>query len=322
MTVLPAPTHRPKVPLEVLGQQVRPLTLASERSLPVVEALASLLPEGGLPRGTSVSVEGPGATALALGLVAAASAAGSWAVVVGAPDLGLVAAAEAGLVLARTVTVAPPPVDRWATVVAALVESVELVLVRPLGRVSATDVRRLGTHLRARGGVLVRLPGPGSWPDGPDLILRASRPEWRGAVGPDRLDGAGRLRARRLVVEATGRRRAARPRRVELWLPDVHGRVASARTGGGAVAEDDTGSPGGDVAVCVEGGAVAEDCTGSCPAGEPAVSARARGEVAAEGGRVAQDRSPGPPGPPGPSGVRGRPSGADVGPRADWACAG
>lgn len=238
MTALPVPPRRPDVPLELLGQQVRPLTLASERSLPVADALAPLLPEGGLPRGTSVGVEGPGATALALGLVAAASAAGSWTVVVGAPDLGLVAAAEAGLVLARTVAVAPPPVERWATVVAALVESVEVVLVRPAGRVRATDVRRLGTHLRTRGGVLVRLPGPGSWPEGPDLTLRATRPEWRGAVPPGRLDGAGRLRARRLVVEATGRRRASRPRRAELWLPDAHGRVAPARVEGEDRAED------------------------------------------------------------------------------------
>ncbi len=222
----PEPGARPKVPLELLGQQVRPVTLSAERSLPVLDALAPLLPEGGLPRGVSVGVDGPGATSLALGLVAAASAAGSWTVVVGAPDLGLVAAAEAGLVLARTVVVAPPPPDRWSTVVAALAESVEILLVSPATRVRPTDLRRLGAHLRTRGGVLVRLPGPGSWPEAPDISLRTSHPGWRGAVSPDRLDGAGRLRARRLVVEATGRRRAARPRRLELWLPDAEGRPA------------------------------------------------------------------------------------------------
>ncbi|WCO68335.1 hypothetical protein PO878_06285 [Iamia majanohamensis] len=247
MTVAPAPAPagRPAVPLALLGQQARPVTLAAERALPVVDALAPLLPDGTLPRGVSVGVSGPGATSLALGLVAAASAAGSWTVVVGAPDLGLVAASEAGLDLARTVVVAPPPPERWPTVVAALVEAVELVLVRPSGRVRPTDVRRLGTHLRSRGGVLVRLPGPGSWPEDPDISLRASVPGWRGAVGPDRLDGAGRLRARRLVVEATGRRRAARPRRLELWLPGPDGRpapvAASARTAAGP---QGAGSPG------------------------------------------------------------------------------
>lgn len=230
MTAAPAPAPeppaRPSVPLELLGQRARPVTLAAERSLPVLDALVPLLPEGGLPRGVSVGVEGPGATSLALGLVAAASAAGSWTVVVGAPDVGLVAAAEAGLALARTVVVAPPPPDRWPTVVAALAESVEVLLVSPVARVRPTDLRRLATHLRARGGVLVRLPGPGSWPEAPDISLRTSHPSWRGAVAPDRLDGAGRLRARRLVVEATGRRRAARPRRLELWLPDAEGRPA------------------------------------------------------------------------------------------------
>ena len=218
---------RAAVPLELLGQRARPLTLAAERSLPVHEALAPLLPEGGLPRGVSIGVSGPGATSLALGLVAAASAAGSWTVVVGHPDLGLVAAAEAGLVLGRTVLVAPPPPDRWPTVVATLAEAVELLLVRPVGRVRPTDLRRLGAHLRGRGGVLVRLPGPGSWPEAPDISLRTSHPGWRGAVAPTRIDGAGRLQARRLVVEATGRRRAAQPRRRELWLPGADGAPAA-----------------------------------------------------------------------------------------------
>jgi len=211
------------VTLDVLGQRARPLTLASERSLPVLAALVPLVPDGGLPRGSSVEVSGPGATSLALALATGATAAGSWTVVVGAPDLGLVAAAEGGLPLARVVMVAPPPPERWGTVVAALVESVEVVLVRPAGRVRATEARRLAALLRGRGGVLVRLPGPGSWPEPSDIVLRTTAPDWRGAVPPTQADGAGRLRARRLVVTATGRRRAARPRRVELWLPGPDG---------------------------------------------------------------------------------------------------
>lgn len=217
---------RARLSLEDLGQRARPVTLAAERSLPVLDALAPLLPDGALPRGASLGVAGPGATTLALSLAAAASAAGSWTVAVGTDDLGLVAAAEAGLALERTVLVAAPPPERWATVVAALAETVEIVLVRPVGRVGATDARRLAAHLRARGGVLVRLPGSGTWPEPPDITLRASQPDWRGAVATSRVDGAGRLRARRLVVEATGRRRAARPRRLELWLPGADGAPA------------------------------------------------------------------------------------------------
>lgn len=216
---------RREVPLEVLGQRARPTTLAAERALPVLDALAPLLPDGALARGSTVGVAGPGATSLALGLVAAASAAGSWTVAVGLDDLGLVGAAEAGVELSRLVLVAAPPPDRWGTVVAALVETVELVLVRPSGRVRAGDLRRLAAHQRTRGAVVVRVPGPGQWPEPPDLTLRTGAPDWRGAVPIDRADGAGRLRARRLVVEATGRRRAARPRRVELWLPGASGAV-------------------------------------------------------------------------------------------------
>lgn len=218
-----APSEPEGVRLARLGERARPVTLAGQQVLPVAPALAPLLPDGTLARGSSVAVSGPGATSLALGLVAAASAAGSWTAVVGAPDLGMVAAAEAGLALERTVLVAPPPPERWGTVVAALAETVELVLVRPPGRVRPADARRLAAHLRTRGGVLVRLPGSGAWPEPPDLALRATAPRWDGVVDIDRRDGAGRLRARRLVVEATGRRRAARPRRVALWLPGPDG---------------------------------------------------------------------------------------------------
>ncbi|HMJ75328.1 MAG TPA: hypothetical protein VK507_05115, partial [Iamia sp.] len=140
--------------LELMGQRARPTTLAAERSLPVLPALAPLLPGGHLVRGTTVGVAGVGATSLALGLVAGASAEGSWTVAVGLGDLGLVAAAEAGIDLARLVLVAAPPPDRWGTVVAALVETVELVLVRPTTRVGDADDRRLAAHLRTRGGVL------------------------------------------------------------------------------------------------------------------------------------------------------------------------
>lgn len=238
MSALPSP--RPAVPLDVLGQRARPVSLAVERGLPVLPALAPLVPDGALARGSVVGVAGPGATALGLGLVAAASAAGAWTVVVGVPDLGLVAAAEAGLALDRTVLVAPPPPEQWATVVAALAESVEVLVVRADVRVRPGDLRRLRTHLRGRGGVLVRLPGRGEWPEAPDLVLRVTDPSWRGAVGVDRVDGAGRLRARRVVVEAEGRGRAARPRRRELWLPGVDGRPAPVLP---SPAERDQGSP-------------------------------------------------------------------------------
>src|SRR5215216_3953057 len=74
-------------------------TLADERLLPVVPALRPLLPGRGLRRGTTVTVSR--SAALALALVAGASAAGSWVAAVGLPDLGIVAAAETGIALER-----------------------------------------------------------------------------------------------------------------------------------------------------------------------------------------------------------------------------
>src|SRR5690606_2275813 len=59
------------------AEQAAPVSLAGERVLPVLDALASLLPAG-LRRGVTATVEGgPGSTSLALALGAAASAAGS-----------------------------------------------------------------------------------------------------------------------------------------------------------------------------------------------------------------------------------------------------
>ncbi|MBW0119495.1 hypothetical protein I4J48_30055, partial [Pseudonocardia sp. KRD-169] len=90
--------------LEDRAAGVRPVAgpEADGRVLPVSGPLARLLPAGGLRRGSAVSVlGGPGSTSLLLALVAEASAEGAWVGVVGRPELGLVAASEAGVRLDR-----------------------------------------------------------------------------------------------------------------------------------------------------------------------------------------------------------------------------
>src|SRR5687768_2905199 len=156
--------------LEQLAERVRPVTLSGDQALPVVPALAPLLPDG-LRRGTTVAVGGPaGATSLALAVCAGPSEAGSWAAVVGMPSLGLVAAAEAGIALERLLVVDHPPAGSWATVVAALAEAVDVVLAAPAS-VRQGDARRLAARLRERGSVLV-LTGPSTaWPSGVDVRL-------------------------------------------------------------------------------------------------------------------------------------------------------
>src|ERR1700728_1788738 len=99
-----------------LADRVRPATPVAGRSLPVPPPLAPLFPAGSLRRGTTTTVTGQpghGATTLALALLAAASAAGSWFAAVGLPDPGVVAAAGLGLDLRRVVFV-PHPGTGWA----------------------------------------------------------------------------------------------------------------------------------------------------------------------------------------------------------------
>jgi hypothetical protein len=210
------------VPAELrqVADRARPVTLARERTLPVAEPLRPLLPDGALARGTSVGTAGVGATSLALDLAAAASRAGSWVVVVGLADLGLAAAAEAGVDLRRVALVAGPEPGRWATVVAALVGGVDVIVVDGRAPLTPSEGRRLASRVRERGSVLVpvvpgSVPRPrrtGAWPT--DLTLTVADGRWEG-LG----DGHGHLRRRRVRVEAEGRGRAARPRRAELWLP-------------------------------------------------------------------------------------------------------
>jgi hypothetical protein len=197
-----------------------PDTLAGSRTLPVLEALAPLVPGGALQRGATVGVSGTGATTLSLALGAGASAAGSWLGVVGVPALGLAAAAELGVALERLLVVADPPPGTWATVVAALLDAVDLVVACPSGPVSAADVRRLGARARERGAVLCTLGD--RWPAPVDVRLTVTGATWAGPTGA----GSGRLEARRVEVVGGGRGAAARERRRALWLPGPDGSVA------------------------------------------------------------------------------------------------
>lgn len=204
------------------AEQAKPVSLAGERSLPVLGALESLLPAG-IRRGAVATVDGgPGSTSLALALGAAASQAGSWVGVVGAPRLGLLAAAELGLAPERVLVVPEVPAASVTTAVAALLDAVDVVYVG--GRIADGDARRLVARAREREAVLIPLGARGggsggSWPLGADVRLTVADPEWC---------WDGRLSARRVQVTASGRGVYARERRAALWLPDESGSVALA----------------------------------------------------------------------------------------------
>lgn len=209
--------------LKQIVERTRPTTLAREQVLPVAPALRELLPGGALQRGSTVSVTGPAATSMALALMAEASAQGSWSAVVGMPALGLAAAAELGLALERLVLVREPTGEGWAAVLGALVGSFDAVLFASTHRVRTGEARRLAARARERGSVLVQLQADARPALEPDVRLVTGHVRWQG-LG----HGHGRLAARRVQVEVTGRRRAARPRRLDLWLADEAGRIAVA----------------------------------------------------------------------------------------------
>jgi hypothetical protein len=213
---LPRRDAEARARLTDVAGRVRPLTLARDRSLIVSDPLGALLPSGGLQRGTVVSVEGTagaGATSLAGALAAAATSAGEWAAVV---DLrgtfGAEAAAESGVALERLAVVRRVPPERWATVVAALLDGITLVLAEVPRHTRASDVRRLLARARERDAVLVVLPAPGTrWSGDASLRIVGEGGAWTGIER-----GGGLLTARRMRVKVDGRGVAAREQVGEL----------------------------------------------------------------------------------------------------------
>ncbi len=154
--------------------------MAGERLLPVLPTLEPLFPTRGLRRGSVVSVAG--STSLALSLLAATSAQGSWCAGVGLPSLGLAAAAELGVVLEWFPMVASPGratgAGGWGWVVAALVDAFDVVLARPPAHVKGADARRLTARARERGAVLVLSGPPGAWPEAAEVQLTVASAVW------------------------------------------------------------------------------------------------------------------------------------------------
>lgn len=180
-------------------------------AVPTHPALAGLLQ---LRTGGAYEVD---RASLGMALLAAPSSEGSWTAVVGAADFGIEAAAELGVDLTRTVLV-PDPGEHWVEATAALVDVVDVVLLRPPAqvrdRVTERTASRLSARLRKRSSALVVW---GSWP-GAEARISVESSVWVGADG-----GHGRLRSRKVVL---GVRHGSAPvRRAELWFPSADGPV-------------------------------------------------------------------------------------------------
>ncbi|MGH3914662.1 MAG: hypothetical protein ACRDTC_14840 [Pseudonocardiaceae bacterium] len=190
---------------------------------PVAEPLAPLLPGSGLRRGSVIAVQG--STALLLALLTAATTQGTWAAVLGVGDLGVLAAAEAGVAVRRLALVPRPGPDPARTA-AALLDGMGLVALAGTDRLSSAARRSLAARARQQGAVLLPL---GRWP-GADLQLDCRAESWHGAEA-----GYGRLRSREVLVHAVGRGAAARARTARLLLPGPNGPVTAVTEGGSAI---------------------------------------------------------------------------------------
>ncbi|GAB2980793.1 hypothetical protein GCM10027184_34050 [Saccharothrix stipae] len=146
-----------------------------------------------------------------LALMAAATAEGCWAAVVGLPGCGVLAAAELGVAVHRLALVPRPGRDRGEVekTVAALLDGFDLVAVAT--PVTAATSRKLSARARHRKAVLLPFAVP--WP-GADVELTAASGRWTGLEA-----GHGVLATRTVTVQATGRGAATRPRQTSLVLP-------------------------------------------------------------------------------------------------------
>jgi hypothetical protein len=197
-----------------LAEVVRPAddcepTPDASKVLPIDPRLTGLMPwPGGLRRGATVAAVG--SASLLMVLLAAGMSQGSWAAIAGMPTFGALAAGQDYGVPLDRLAMVPEPGPNWPTVVAALIDGVELVVVEAPPGVTAPVVRSLQARARQRGTVLIPTS---AWP-GSDLVIECTDKVWTG-LG----HGHGRLRTQELTLTATGRGRAALARTATIVVP-------------------------------------------------------------------------------------------------------
>ncbi len=173
----------------------------SESLLPLPETLTEVLPTM-LPKGTVAVLSG--ARSLSLGMVAAVTAAGGHAAIIGQPDVGLLAAVEMGADLSRLAVIPEPGVDP-VEVAAVLMDGMDLVLLDLGGRsVPPTRARAVVARTRQKGCTL--LVTGGDWHGASArLQARVSGYEVTGGSGGRPIPGCGRISGVRLAMRAGGR---------------------------------------------------------------------------------------------------------------------
>jgi hypothetical protein len=209
--VLPRRDDEARARLRAVAARARPFVAAGDRLLPVTGRIGELLPAGGLQRGSTISVDGSpgsGSTTVALTLAAAATGAGEWAAVIdparsqltGSQSSGMLgarAAMAAGVELERLAVVQRVAPDRWAAVVAALLDGITVVVAAVPPHLRPGDARRLVARARERKAVLVAF---GSWPVEAAVRVHTGRCTWSGLGA-----GTGLLDTPDLHIEVEGK---------------------------------------------------------------------------------------------------------------------
>lgn len=188
--------------------------------LAVPTPIAELLPRRGLAPGSVVSVSG--AMTLPVALLAAASAAGATAAVVGLPELNLAMAADLGADLGRIAVVESPSTrgsGAWdrLEVAAVLLDGIDLVVVG-VDRVTPSRARVLTGRARRQSSTLLVVGPPGAWP-GASVRFSGDVAGYRHL--PLRRNGYGRIGGLQVDVEVSGTGIAPRRLRCELVTPGI-----------------------------------------------------------------------------------------------------
>lgn len=165
-----------------------------DRGLPTPPALRPLLPGGALRKGAPVAVQG--SLQLALALLGDASAGGAWCGIIGVPQLGFEAAAQAGLALERLVLV-PQPGKHALAIAGMLSEVLTVIVLCPEQQPAPGETERLNARLRDHDTALVVTR---AWPRS-DTALQVTASRWSG-LGT----GHGLLRTHELSVRSVDRR--------------------------------------------------------------------------------------------------------------------
>jgi len=187
-------------------------------ALPVQPKLAHLFPQRCLTPGSVITVQG--GMWLLFGLLAAASQHGSWVSFVGMPELGVLAASQAGLALER-VAVIPQVGTEAAAVIAALLDAT-CVVVGPQAALSEAERRRLTARTRELGALLFTTQ---PW-RGANLNFEVTGQTWAGTD-----QGQGCVESVSAKIHRIGRGAAAAPKTFPIELPLTW---SGAETGGAA----------------------------------------------------------------------------------------